>query len=127
MSAGARVSGRARTAGEASRRPGEKGAGWGGTPPETSALWNGFLSLMSEDLVGIPDGDTLAALETVVETEGLPKMPDGTAIGGRLLALLLALRGTAEHHRIATSEQVVRFVPQKDPENADLWSLNMRN
>jgi predicted phage terminase large subunit-like protein len=83
--------GRVRVIGGKGRAVDEKRAGWSGDKRETAELWGLFLETMREGRVGVSDARTLAQLETIVEDGGLPKMANGEAIGGRVLALLLAL------------------------------------
>ncbi len=82
---------RVRVSGEIGKFIGDKKAGWTGDKRETAELWGGFLACVSEERVGVSDGRTLAQLETIVEEAGVPKMASGEPIGGRVLALLLAL------------------------------------
>ena len=105
-----------------SRQPGQPGAGWDGKAADTAALWTSFLAMLGEGLVGVRDARTLSHLETVVEEQGQPRMPDGTPIGGRVLALLLALsaRHTAVMREAPAERERFRFMAD---EKGDSWAV----
>jgi hypothetical protein len=119
-----------RVSGSWDKLVGDKKAGWTGDRRETADLWGGFLSCIGEGRVAVSDGRTLAQLETVVEDAGVPRMASGEAIGGRVLALLLALQAMRADVR---SVDMLGLAPSpinfraKEPENAvDLWAMGVQ-
>ena len=108
--------------------PGQVGAGWVGSKTETAEVWSSFLSLLGEGFVQVPDGRTLALLETVVEQDGVPMFPDGSPLRGRLLALLLAL--SARKDSLGRTQPVTsgkpRFTFMEEEGRGDVWSVGPR-
>jgi len=76
---------------------GAVGAGFLGKPPQTAAMWSTFLDAVGEGMAVVRDAETLAHVETVVPKEGIPTMPDGSPVMGRVLAYLLAVEAAAQH------------------------------
>lgn len=104
---GVRVSTRPRLPGQQGtyKFAGSIGAGYVGKPEQTAALWTAFLTAVGNGMAMIRDAETLAHLETVVEKAGIPTMPDGSPVTGRVLAYLLAVEAASEH-RTATHQDV---------------------
>lgn len=103
---------------------GDRGAGFRGTKPETAALWGTFLALLAEERAVVTDGRTLTALETVVEEGGVPKMASGEPLGGRVLALLLALAAMKANARAPSAAPKIEHI--KEPVAADMWAMGRR-
>lgn len=106
------------------KAPGEAGAGYRPeNAEETKALWSGFLKALSEGRTGVRDGLTLLKLEMVTEDGGLPRMPDGSALSGRVLAYLLAL-GDAPALPAAKKQTVWEAMKGQGGERkTDIWSV----
>jgi predicted phage terminase large subunit-like protein len=120
---GIRLSARPPQIGQAAKFPGQDKAGFTGDKTQTAAVWSAFLAMLSEGLVGVRDGLTLTRLETVVETDGVPRMPDGTPLGGRVLAFLLALELAKSWRAKVVEEEKAK--PRYNPISAaavgDIW------
>lgn len=122
---GVRVAGKPLTGARRPPMPGQAGGGWTGKPAETAALWTAFLEMLDMGLVGVRDGATLSKLETIVEQDGAPRMPDGTPLTGRVLAFLLALSALRDWTAVNTEPDAPR-VTFNPPVKTDAWSLEAR-
>ena len=120
---------RVRVAAITDKMPGDPRAGWTGKKRETADLWQTFLSAIGEGRVGLSDGRTLAQLETIVEEDGVPRFVSGEPLGGRVLALLLAISAMK-----AATPMETHGLPQKtefwkvpaDAGGVDLWAMGAR-
>lgn len=111
---------RVRVAGDPSKWAGDKGAGYRATRDEQARLWAKFLEAVGQGRAVVPDGRTMAALESVVESNGIPRAPDGQPIGGRALAYLLAMQAMMAAPADAQDPNPFDY-RYRAPEQSDMW------
>ncbi len=107
--------------GQRQRYVGEARSGYTGVREQAAALWASFIGQANRGLTQVRDMETLTRLETIIEDDGIPKMPDGGPVTGRTLAYLLAVSSVADARP---------FAPPQAADNARLEgvaaSLNAR-
>jgi len=87
--------------GQRQRYVGEARSGYTGVREQAAALWASFIGQANRGLTQVRDMETLTRLETIIEDDGIPKMPDGGPVTGRTLAYLLAVSSVADARPVA--------------------------
>ena len=115
---------RVRVSGDPTKWAGTKGAGNRLKKDEQAALWQRFMEAIGQGRAAVSDSRTLASLEAVVEQQGVPCAPDGTAISGRALAYLLAVQAMMAAPADVMDRNPISYRPTPAPMGSDPWGPN---